>query len=245
MIQLQSIALAPFPAAESLNPRFQTGHAKLRLTVDAEPMLDVPDQALYARLVGAFPGLARHHCHVQDGGSPRDPKARGVVLVDGETTANQAHLLEHLLLEMLSFLDRVARLSGVTCAYTSPPERSDVFVECVDGESGGLAARVAVDAMNAALSGEPLSPLYPDVLKCARLLRRHAGHPWPAARLARATRIPRARAEAALEALAHAAFVERESYALNFSGEPHYRFIGAGVIGGTRVRPPGPFPSRR
>jgi hypothetical protein len=245
VIQLQSIALAPFPAAESLNPRFQPGHAKLRLTVDAEPMLDVPDQALHARLVAAFPGLARHHCQVQDAGSRRDPRARGVVLVDGETTANQAHLLEHLLLEMLSFLDRVPRLSGVTCAYTSPPERSDVFVECADGESGGLAARVAVDAVNAALAGEPLSPLYPDVLRCARLLRRHADHPWPAARLARAARIPRARAEAALEALAHAAFVERESYALNFSGEPHYRFVGAGVTGPPRVRPREPSPSRR
>ena len=52
-----------------------------------------------------------------------------------------------------------------------------------------------------------------------------------AARLARAARIPRGRAEAALEALAHAAFVQRESYAMNFSDEPHYRFVGAGVRG--------------
>jgi hypothetical protein len=231
VIHLRSIALAPFPGAESLNPRFQAGHTKLRLTVDAEPLPDVPDRALHARLVAAFPGLARHHCQAQDAGPPRDQRARGVVLVEGETTANQAHLLEHLLLEMLSFLDRVPRLSGVTCAYTSPPERSDIFVECADGESGGLAARVAVDAVNAALAGEPLAPLYPDVLRCARLLRRQADQPWPAARLARAARIPRARAEAALEALSHAAFVQRESFAMNFSGEPHYRFVGAGVAG--------------
>lgn len=228
MIQLHSIAFAPFPAAESLNPRFQAGHAKLRLVVDAEPMPDVPDQALLTRLVAAFPGLARHHCQVRDLATPRHARARGVVLVEGETTANQAHLLEHLLLEMLSFLDRVPRLSGVTCAYTTPPERSDIFVECVDRESGGMATQVAVDAMNAALAGDPLSPLYPDILHCARLLRRHADHPWPAARLSRAARISRARAEIALEALAHAAFVERESYAMNFSGETHYRFVGAG-----------------
>lgn len=229
MIQLHSIAFAPFPAAEALNPRFQAGHAKLRLIVDAEPAPDVPDQALQARLVATFPGLARHHCQVRDVGTPRHARARGVVLVEGETTANQAHLLEHLLLEMLGFLDHVPRLSGVTCAYTSPPERSDIFVECVDRESGGMAAQVAVDTMNAALAGEPLSPLFPDMLQCARLLRRHAAHPWPAARLSRAAHIPRARVEAALEALAHAAFIERESFAMNFSGEPHYRFVGAGI----------------
>lgn len=245
MIRLHSIAFAPFPEAEALNPRFQAGHAKLRLIVDAEPVPDLPDRSLLARLLAAFPGLARHHCQVRDVGAPRHARARGIVLVEGETTANQAHLLEHLLLEMLGFLDRVPRLSGVTCAYTSPPERCDVFVECVDPESGGMAARVAADVMNAALAGEPLTPLYPDILQCARLLRRHAARPWPAARLARAARIPQARAALALEALAHAAFIEQESFAMNFSGEPHYRFVGAGNADRTGVSRWPPPPARR
>lgn len=227
-MRLHSIAFAPFPDAETLNPRFEPGRDKLRLIVDAAPAPDVPDETLRMRLVAAFPGLSRHHCQVRDPAAPRHARARGVVLVEGESTANQAHLLEHLLLEMLGFLDRVPRLSGVTCAYTSPPERSDVFVECADRESGGMAAQVAVDAMNAALAGEPLDPLYPDMLRCARLLRHHAAHAWPVARLGRAARLPRARAEVALEALAHAPFIERESFAMNFSGEAHYRFVGAG-----------------
>jgi len=226
VIQLQSMEFAAFTTAEALNPRFRAGHPKLRLTVDAEPLPDVPDRALQARLEGSFPGLARHHCQVHDAAAPRPARARGVVLVEGETTANQAHLLEHLLLEMLSTLDHVPRLSGVTCAYTTPPERNDIFVECADPESGALAARIAVRAMNAVLAGEPLAPLYPDALRCARLMRQ-AAHAWPPARLARAARMSRARAEQALEALAQARFVERESYAMNFSGEPHYRFVGA------------------
>ncbi len=232
MIQLHSIAFALFPAAEPLNPRFRTGHTKLRLTVDAEPAPDLPDATLHDRLVAAFPGLARHHCQVQGDGAKRPARARGVVLVEDETTANQAHLLEHLLLEMLSFLDHVPRLSGVTCAYASPPERNDIFVECGDPESGRFAALVALEAMNAGLAGESLSPLYPDVLRCARLIRRHAAGTWPAARLGRAARIPPHRAEAALAILAHARLVEPEPYAMNFSGEPHYRFVGAGGAGG-------------
>ena len=231
MIQLHSMAFALFPAAEPLNPRFRAGHTKLRLTVDAEPAPNVPDRALQDRLVAAFPGLARHHCQVQGDGAPRPARARGVVLVDGETTANQAHLLEHLLLEMLGFLDHVPRLSGVTCAYTSPPERNDIFVECVDSESGRFAAVVALEAMNACLVGDPVSPLYPDVLRCARTIRRQAVGTWPPARLGRAARIPSDRAQAALEVLAHARLVEPEPYAMNFSGEPHYRFVGAGGAG--------------
>lgn len=227
MIQLHSIAFAPFPDAEPLNPRFRKGHAKLRLVVDAEPAPDMADRALMSRLAAAFPGMSRHHCQVEAAGGARPANARGVVLIEGETTANQAHLLEHLLLEMLSFMDRAPRLSGVTCAYQSPPERNDIFVECGHEDSGALAAGLAVAAMNAALAGEPLAPRFPDVLHCARLLRRHPARPWPAARLGRAARIPRERAEAALETLALASFVERETYAMNFSGETLYRFVGA------------------
>lgn len=231
MIQLHSMAFAPFLPAEPLNERFQRGHPKLRLTVDAEPAPDVPDQSLLEELVACFPGLAHHHCQVQGAEVRRPERARGVVLVEDETTANQAHLLEHLMLEMLSFLDHVPRLSGVTCAYTSPPERNDIFVECVDPETGGFAALVAVETMNAALAGEPLAPLYPDVLRCAGILRRQVAGTWPAARLGRAARIPPDRAAAALEVLAHARLVEPEPYAMNFSGEPHYRFVGAGGAG--------------
>lgn len=231
VIRLHSIAFAPFPAAELLNPRFRKGHAKLRLVVDAGPAPDVPDQALMGRLAAAFPGLARHHCQVGDAVARREPGARGVVLVQDEPTANQAHLLEHLLLEVLCFLDRSPRLSGVTCAYQSPPERNDVFVECEHEDSGILATHLALDAMNAALAGEPLAPRFPDALRCARLLRGPAAGAWPVVRLSRAAHIPRARAEAALEMLAHAAFVEPETYAMNFSGETHYRFVGAGAPG--------------
>jgi len=230
VVQLHSVTYAPFADAEPLNPRFRKGHAKLRMVVDAAPAPDVPDQALMGRLTSAFPGMARHHCHVGDAAVARADGARGVVLVEDEPTANQAHLLEHLVLEMLHFLDHSVRLSGVTCAYLSPPERNDIFVECENEASGGLAAWLAVEAMNGALAGAPLAPHYPDALRCARLMRRHAAASWPAGRLGRAARIPPARAGAALETLAHASFVEPETFALNFSGELHYRFVGAGAI---------------
>lgn len=232
MIQLLWLAFGPFAGVEPLNSRFSPGHRKMRLTVDGEPAAQVADSLLHERLVEAFPGLRRHECR----GHADPPAGRattgGIVLLADEPSANQAHLLEHLLLEMLSFLDRVRHLSGVTCAYTSPPERNDVFVECEDPATAGLAALVGVDAMNAALAGEPLTPLYPDVLRLARALHGEGAGAWPAARLVRTARIPLARVEPAIGVLARTGLLEHEAFTINFSGEPHYRFVGAGRAGG-------------
>jgi len=151
----------------------------------------------------------------------------GVVLLDGEPTANQAHLLEHLMLEYLSALDHASRLSGVTCAYESPPERNDVFVECGGTEVGSVAALLAIDTLNAALSDRPLGPLYPDALLGASLLIRGASaNRLTPAQLARRAGIPPERAAAALDLLGCAGVAETEKYAMNFSGEPHYRVVG-------------------
>jgi len=223
VIELVSLAFGSYPNVESFNSGFRPGHPKMCLTLDGEPDAEVGDAVLHRRLVEAFPGLTAHLC--QAGGS--DPR-RGICLVEDDPTANQAHLLEHLMLEMLSSLDGVGRLSGVTCAYSSPPERSDIFVECDRPDSGSLVSLMALEAMNAALAGEPLAPCYPDMLVCARELRGCSADAWLAAGLARATGLPTGRTAAALEALSRVRVVQEVPFAMNFSGEPLYRFVGVG-----------------
>ena len=66
------------------------------------------------------------------------------------------------------------------------------------------------------------------MLLCARELRTRAAGAWLAAGLARATGLSRGRTAAALGALSRVRVVEEESYAMNFSGEPLYRFVGVG-----------------
>ncbi len=232
MIKVHSLAFGSFQQVEPLNRDFSPGHRKLKLTVDTETRPSVPDQHLLERLAEAFPGLTRHQCRAQEDRQARRAAGTRILLLDQDPSANQAHLLEHLMLEMLSALDHVPRLSGVTCAYASPPERNDVFVECAEPESGGFATLIAVEAFNAALAGEPLAPLYGDVVHCARVARASPLDGWTAARLSRQTGIRVERAAAALEVLRRASLVEPEDYALNLSGEPHYRFVGAG--GGAR-----------
>ena len=226
VIQVQSLSFGQFADIEPLNPAFASGSRKLRVTVDTEIVPRVPDPRLVERLVGAFPGLTRHQCRAQPGEARRAAGTR-ILLLESDSSANQAHLLEHLMLEMLSALDHAPRLSGVTCAYGEPPERNDIFVECSEPESGGFAALLAVEAMNAALSAEPLGPLYPDVVHCTAILRSGPEGPWSARWLAARAGIPADRAATALEFLARVRLAEPEDYTMNFSGEPLYRFVGA------------------
>jgi len=229
-IRIRSVAFGVFPEIEALNSAFSKGHGKLRITVDTETRPSVPDEQVLEHLTEAFPGLARHQCRAQQADAGVRAAGTQILLVESDPSANQAHMLEHLALEMLSALDgRLQRLSGVTCAYASPPNRNDVFVECSEPESAGFSALLAAETMNAILAGKPIRPLYPDVVQCARIVRGCEGGVWTARRLAGLLAIPVRRAEEALEVLSLTRQVEPENFSMNFSGEPHYRLAGVGM----------------
>ena len=229
MITIRSLAFGPFAEIESLNTAFRAGQQKMRVTVDTERVPRLAETAVLSELVGAFPGLKRHQCRAgaDQGGVPG--AGTRILLVPRDSSANQAHVFEHLTLELLGAIDDASsRLSGVTCAYTEPPERNDVFVECREPDDAALAAWLGAEVMNGVLAGEPASPLYPDVLHCARLMHDETTRAWTPRRLAARLTIPVKRAAAALAVLTHARLVQAEEFAMNFSGEPHYRTIAAG-----------------
>ena len=239
MIHIRSMAFGPFAEIEPLNPAFHPRQQKLRVTVDTERVPRLAETAVLGELVGAFPGLARHQCRAGagDGGVPAG--GTRILLIPGDSAANQAHVFEHVTLELLGAIDEASsRLSGVTCAYADPPERNDVFVEVREPDDAALAARIAAEAMNGVLAGEPAKPLYPDVLHCARLMHDEPTRAWTPRRLAARLTLPVKRAAAALDVLSHAKLIQTEDFSMNFSGEPHYRCIAAGARRG--VTPPAP-----
>ena len=130
MIHIRSMAFGTFAEIEPLNPAFHTHQQKMRVTVDTERVPRLTETAVLSELVGAFPGLARHQCRAgaADGGVAAG--GTRILLIPNDSSANQAHVFEHVTLELLGAIDQAAsKLSGVTCAYTDPPERNDVFVE--------------------------------------------------------------------------------------------------------------------
>jgi hypothetical protein len=230
VIHIRSMAFGTFAEVEPLNPSFHARQQKMRVTVDTERVPRLAEAAVLSELVGAFPGLARHQCRAgaDDGGAPAG--GTRILLIPGDSAANQAHVYEHVTLELLGTIDEASgRLSGVTCAYTDPPERNDVFVECRDPDDAALAAWIAAEVMNGVLAGEPAKPLYPDVLHCARLMHDEPAHAWTPRRLGARLAMPVKRAAAALAVLSHAKLIQAEDFAMNFSGEPHYRCIAAGA----------------
>ena len=230
MITIQSMAFGTFADIEPLNPAFRPSHAKMRLTVDTERDPRLPAEQVLGELAGAFPGLTRHQCRAgaTDGGVAAADTH--ILLVPADASANQAHVFEHLTLELLATLDENARrLSGVTCAYTTPPERNDVFVECDDPEAGALAAWLAAEIVNGVLAGVPAQPLYSDLLRCARLMRDEPVRAWTPRRLASRGGISVRRAAEAMAVMSRARLVYAEEFAMNFSGEPHYRCTAAGA----------------
>lgn len=230
MIHIRSMAFGTFVEIEPLNPAFRPRQAKMRVTVDTERRPRLPESDVLSELAGAFPGLARHQCRAGEGHGGVASAGTRILLVPRDASANQAHIFEHLTLEFLGAIDESAsKLSGVTCAYTDPPERNDVFVECRDPDDAALAAWLAAEVMNGLLSGHPAAPLYPDVLHVARLMHDEPAHAWTPRRLAIRLRIPSRRAAAALGVLSHARLVQPEEFAMNFSGEPHYRCVAAGA----------------
>jgi hypothetical protein len=230
VIHIRSMAFGTFAEIEPLNPAFHSRQQKMRVTVDTERVPRLAETAVMSELVGAFPGLARHQCRAGAGNGGVPATGTKILLIPGDSSANQAHVFEHITLELLGAIDDASsRLSGVTCAYTEPPERNDVFVECRDADDAALAAWIAAEVMNGVLAGEPAKPLYPDVLHCARLLHDEPTRAWTPRRLAARLTIPVKRAAAALNVLSHAKLVTTEEFAMNFSGEPHYRCIAAGA----------------
>jgi hypothetical protein len=224
------MSFGTFAEIEPLNPAFHARQQKLRVTVDTERMPRLAEAAVVSELVGAFPGLARHQCRAGADQGAMPAKGTRILLIPGDSAANQAHVYEHVTLELLGAIDEASsRLSGVTCAYSDPPERNDVFVECRDQDDAALAAWIAAEVMNGVLAGEPAKPLYPDVLHCARLMHDEPTRAWTPRRLAARLTLPVKRAAAALTVLSHAKLIQTEDFSMNFSGEPHYRCIAAGA----------------
>lgn len=240
MIQIRSMAFGTFVEIEPLNPVFRAQQLKMRVTVDTERRPRLPESEVLSELAGAFPGLTRHQCRAAAGEGAVASAGTRILLIKGDASANQAHVFEHLILEIIGALDdKASKLSGVTCAYTDPPERNDVFVECHDPDDAALAAWIAAEIMNGILAGEPAAPLYPDVLHCARLMHDEPAQAWTPRKLAIRLHIPTRRAAAALGVLSHARLVQAEEFAMNFSGEPHYRCVAAGARRAVTEKPEG------
>lgn len=222
MIRLVDVQHGTYESIEALNPRFARRSLKMRVTVDTEHEPRASEDILVARLLEALPGLTSHECRVEGGVKSWTAAGVPIRFVASEPSANQAHVLEHVMIEMLAVFDPRRLRSGVTCAWTEPPERNHVFVESDRPALGEAVARLSVRALDTALDGRPLLPLYQDLLTLSSLLRGE-GRVWSESRLRRQARLPGDRVREALALLSDSDLVAEEQPTLNLSAETWYR----------------------
>ena len=221
MIGLVDVNHGTYESIEALNPRFVPGSLKMRVTVDTEHEPRASDEQVLMRLVAAFPGLLRHECRSDGNGKSWSAGETPIRLLRAEPSANQAHVLEHVVIEVLGVFDPRRVRSGVTCAWKDPPYRNDVFIENDRPALGEAVARLAVSALDAALDDRPMLPLYQDLMTLSALLRR--GDRWSESLLSQRSRLPGERVREALAVLSGSDVVATERPTLNLSAEPWYR----------------------
>lgn len=89
------------------------GARKIRITVETESRLWASEHVLAGRLLKGFPHLARHECRVHTSRDLAPASGTPIQLVEDEPSANQAHLLEHLAIDLPGVFEPRVRRSGL------------------------------------------------------------------------------------------------------------------------------------
>lgn len=224
-IEVLALDLGHHPEVLPLNPRFREGAATLKLTLDVHWRPERPRAALAAlegRLAEVAPSLRRHQCRGPEDYRVFRPPADGRDEPAIEAALALAHLVEHVILDTVSFVTGAPTVSGVTGAHRGRRNRFDVFVECATPAVARLASGLALHWTRALLAREALDGMGRPVLALARYLFLH--HPVEVdPRLAAADLdVDPAATERLLDWLRETGFAREVPWSLNFSGIPRY-----------------------
>ncbi len=133
-----------------------------------------------------------------------------------------AHLVEHVMIDAVSFVTGEPIVSGVTAAHRSSKTRFDIFVESPDPAVASLAGQLGLSWVMAALRGVTFTDEGRPTLELAR--RFYESRPRDLGIDALAHEVASGPADV-LETLAKlesAGFLRRSPYTVNFSGMPRY-----------------------
>jgi len=172
-VKIIEIKWGKFPQVDHLNSDFIPGSKRLKAT------LEITFNGLGRRNLGdcirelaeLFPSLTRHRCENEHGLSTSFRPKPGLKMVDMATDI--VHLIEHMVIDLQCTLGGMRSCSGITCAYWSPENRYDLFVECTDRKVGVFALMLAGEIVEKILTDGRLDPKYKKILKLARFIQKN------------------------------------------------------------------------
>jgi len=180
-IEVRDLLFGDFPQVTPLNPDFVPGVKRLKMTLSiSEGSANGGISEYVEALTGFLPSLSFHRCcgdnSLKESFFERDQRRHcSVKEMDGGV--DLAHLVEHVLIDVQHYIARMRTCSGVTCAWSTPRDCYDIFVECVDEKVGRTAAGIAVDLVEDLLAGRRPNPRYLCLIQAARVACDHSG--WP------------------------------------------------------------------
>jgi len=171
-MQIKDLCFGKFPSISDFNPKFKPGSLKVKLVLDLSLPKNLKNTAfkkLYRKIHLLFPTLDRHECcvsflHGSLGSFPKEDLP--IEQVGGVT--DLAHLLEHMIIDLVSFLSQMRTVSGITCGYKTPLNRFDIFVECKDRKVARFSCHFSLSLLKEFLSGRRLSKRHYRIIQLAK-----------------------------------------------------------------------------
>lgn len=173
-MKILAVVYGHFPKVFKLYSRFQPKVGHLKVVLDVHPAGGFERAkfiAVFRQLSELFPTISRHSCCVEWETAPLYLEEEdGVSIKRAGESADIAHLVEHVMVDIQVNVGGMQRCSGLTCGWKSPENRFDLFVECADARIGLFGAQFAVYLVSRILTKKKLSKRNELVLKLAKYL---------------------------------------------------------------------------
>ena len=175
-MKIIEIAYGRFPSISHLHRNFQNGVKRLRVTLDMNRSLkgNGDFSFVFRQLLTVLPTLAQHKCCENWIGPQPAPKLNsGIAIKKVGDSTDFAHLVEHVMIDLMCNIGKMQLCSGITCGYEEPRNRFDLFVECAHKRIGVFSANLSVFLMDTLLAERKLPDFTLETLELARYLQLH------------------------------------------------------------------------
>ena len=176
-MRILAVIYGYFPKIFKLYSRFQPGVGHLKVVLDVFPTEGFERERFlttFRQLAEFFPTIAKHSCCEECESVPLYlDEEDGVSIKRVGESADIAHLVEHVIVDIQVNIGGMRRCSGLTCGWKEPNNRFDLFVECADARVGLFSAQFATYVVTRVLTKKRLSERNELVLKLAKYFQEH------------------------------------------------------------------------
>lgn len=142
-----------FSEVNHLNSNFRPEINKIKMTIDVISPLKVYKRIypiVMRQFHDLFPNLQNHDCCREKASGIQEHRDSPEEFMN--YALNILHLMEHVIIDIQCTITKMKKCSGITCNYHKPPNRFDIFVECIDKATGYSSASMVSELVQLLLN---------------------------------------------------------------------------------------------